>query len=69
MTVTVTANRNSYTTAACAACAWDTNELTSDLTIRVAARQHADVTGHAVAILTNTITLVQRSAIGSAEQR
>jgi hypothetical protein len=57
--VTVTAELSSRTTAACTDCAWTSEPLTDDLSVRVAARQHTDLTQHPVAVLTNTITMLQ----------
>lgn len=54
------------TTAACADCRWTSGTLTCDLSIRVAARQHADLTEHPVAVLTNTITVLQPERAGDA---
>ena len=47
------------TTAACADCPWTSGTLTGDLSVRVAARQHTDLTQHPVAVLTNTITVLE----------
>lgn len=49
---------SSRTTAACAGCSWTSDRLIADLTVRVASRQHADTTGHCVALLTSTVTLL-----------
>lgn len=49
---------SSRTTAACAGCPWTSGRLIADLTVRVASRQHADTTGHCVALLTSTVTLL-----------
>lgn len=54
------------TTAACADCPWTSGTLTGDLSVRVAARQHADLTQHPVAVLTNTITVLQPERAGDA---
>lgn len=54
------------TTAACADCRWTSGTPTGDLSIRVAARQHADLTQHPVAVLTNTITVLQPERAGDA---
>lgn len=49
---------SSRTTAACVGCTWTSDRLTGELTIRDASRQHAETTGHCVAVLTNTITVL-----------
>ena len=55
----VAAKVSSRTTAACSGCAWTSDPLTNDLSIRVSARQHTDLTQHPVAVLTNTITVLE----------
>ena len=49
------------TTAACADCAWTSGDLTGDLTVRVASRQHVDSRGHAVAVRTHTVSVLEPS--------
>lgn len=56
---TTVAELSSRTTAACAGCAWTADRLTNDLSTRVAARQHTDESGHSVAVLTNTVALIE----------
>ena len=57
--MTVAAEVSSRTTAACADCVWTSGTLTGDLSVRVAARQHTDLTQHPVVVLVNTITVLQ----------
>ena len=59
----VAAQVSSRTTAACSGCAWTSDPLTNDLSIRVAARQHSDLTQHPVAVLTNTITVLEPTRV------
>ena len=55
----VTAEVSSRTTAACSDCAWTSDPLTNDLSVRVAARQHTDLTQHPVVVFTSTITVLE----------
>lgn len=57
--VMVAAEVSSRTTAACSDCVWTSDALTDNLSVRVAARQHSDLTQHPVVVLTNTITVLQ----------
>ena len=54
---------SSRTTAACSGCSWTSDPLTNDSSIRVAARQHSDLTQHPVAVLTNTITVLEPTRV------
>ena len=57
--MTATGEVSSHTTAACSDCAWTPNQLAHDLSVRVAARQHTDLTQHTVAVFSHTITVFQ----------
>ncbi|HEY5845855.1 MAG TPA: hypothetical protein VIT42_03585 [Microlunatus sp.] len=66
--MTVAAEVSTRTTAACADCVWTSGTLTGDLSVRVAARQHTDLTQHRVVVLANTINVLQPGRTGDAAQ-
>ena len=59
VTVSSTSTR---TSAGCQTCPWTSDPGLSDLSVRVVARAHAGRTGHLVAVLATTVTLLTRTA-------
>ena len=59
-TVTVSSTRT-RTSAGCRTCPWTSDPQLSDLSVRVVARAHAGRTGHCVAVLASTVTLLTTS--------
>jgi len=59
---TVTADRSPRTTSAWSGHTWAMDLLIHDLAVHVAARQHPDRVGHAVAALTPTVSLLESTA-------
>lgn len=57
--MTATGEVSSHTTAACSDCAWTPNQLAHDLSVRVAARQHTELTQHTVVVFSHTVTVFQ----------
>ena len=55
VTVSSTSTR---TSAGCQTCPWTSDPGLSDLSVRVVARAHAGPTGHLVAVLATTVTLL-----------
>ena len=56
-TGTVSSTRTQLS-AGCRICPWTSDPLLSDLSVRVVARAHASRTGHLVAVLASTVTLL-----------